>query len=84
MDKISNIQIKTVDDNSSVKWMLNSIFLIHDDVPRHYSLLLVNSDFRVIQLAANLSTHTVVAMGWLRKLLAVGFEVVLSAWEDVT
>ena len=64
--------------------VFNSILPINDDVTRHDSIWIVHNNLRIVQLATNLSVHTIVARRWTCQLLTIGLKQVLSSWAHIT
>ena len=64
--------------------MFNSILPINNDVTRHDSIWIVHNNLRIVQLATNLSVHTIEARRWTCQPLAICLKQVLSSWAHVT
>ena len=64
--------------------MCHSILLVKDNKTRYDSIWLVHNDFRIIQLASNLSIHAVISRWGTRAVLAVGLETILLSRAYVT
>ena len=64
--------------------MFNSILPINNDVRWHDSIWIVHNYFGIVQLATNLSIHTIEASRWTCQLLAICRKPVLSSWAHVT
>ena len=66
------------------KRVFNSILPINNDVTRHDSIWIVHNNLRIVQLATNLSVHTIEARRWTCQLLAICLKQVFSSRAHVT